>query len=234
MPRITITLPDGDELKFPLHDNSSDDILVRIGRMPDCDIVIPLPSVSGLHATITRNSSGYVLKDAGSTNGLIIDGEREDSVFLRPGKTVLIGEAVLRYEDDKPKEEEIASKWEESSEDSGEFSGLGAAAFDDEGDDLNFPDAKPLHYDGSESSGDEEDDGPVQPRRVVAKSYYLTIVLYTIVVFAVAFTVGIIYKHYVETGELLPYKWMGIESPKEKFIKESTAELQKATDAPTE
>jgi ABC transport system ATP-binding/permease protein len=59
----------------------------RIGRLPECDIVLPYPQVSGIHATIARAPDGGVLvTDMGSTNGTYVDGVR-----LHPKHPVRVG-----------------------------------------------------------------------------------------------------------------------------------------------
>ena len=50
--------------------------LVTIGRSGQCDIVIPSPLVSRLHATLTKQPSGWIIEDNGSTNGTFINAQR--------------------------------------------------------------------------------------------------------------------------------------------------------------
>jgi signal transduction histidine kinase len=65
---------------------------VILGRSPDCDVVIEDTFVSAKHARIEPASDGFILKDAGSTNGTWLDGARiEDATPLRPGATVVLG-----------------------------------------------------------------------------------------------------------------------------------------------
>jgi hypothetical protein len=47
-----------------------------IGSKPDCDLVVDLPRVSGHHCRLTRDDTGYVLEDLGSTNGTYVNGAR--------------------------------------------------------------------------------------------------------------------------------------------------------------
>jgi len=52
--------------------NTSPDI--EVGRSPDNDIVLDYPRVSKHHATILHDESkGYILRDAGSTNGTVVN-----------------------------------------------------------------------------------------------------------------------------------------------------------------
>jgi ABC-type multidrug transport system ATPase subunit len=50
--------------------------LVTIGRSGQCDIVIPSPLVSRLHATLIKQPSGWIIEDNGSTNGTFINAQR--------------------------------------------------------------------------------------------------------------------------------------------------------------
>ena len=64
-----------------------------IGRDGACDIVLPEPSASGRHARIIRTGGGYFeLQDLGSTNGIIVDGERIGRMTLLDGDTFIIGD----------------------------------------------------------------------------------------------------------------------------------------------
>lgn len=64
-----------------------------IGRDTSCDIVLPEPSASARHARIIRTGGGYFeLQDLGSTNGIIVDGERVERMTLLDGDTFTIGD----------------------------------------------------------------------------------------------------------------------------------------------
>ncbi len=49
---------------------------ITIGRSSGNDIVLRHPSVSRTHAVIFRQAQGYGIQDAGSTNGVLINGDR--------------------------------------------------------------------------------------------------------------------------------------------------------------
>src|SRR5262249_21062909 len=71
---------------------------VKIGRAPDCDLVLADPLASRHHAVLTRNATGYVIQDLNSANGLIINRVRTTSAALAPGDLIEIGKHVLVFE----------------------------------------------------------------------------------------------------------------------------------------
>lgn len=46
-----------------------------LGRAKDCDVVLPEREISRHHARIERDAAGYVLRDLGSRNGTVVNGE---------------------------------------------------------------------------------------------------------------------------------------------------------------
>jgi hypothetical protein len=74
--------------------------VVTIGRDITNDITINDPEVSRHHARLTRQASGYVMEDLGSTNGTFVNGQRLSGARpLQPGETIGLGETVtLAYE----------------------------------------------------------------------------------------------------------------------------------------
>jgi len=73
---------------------------IIIGRGNDCDIALPADtSVSRHHVMVAYEKGRHVLSDAGSSNGVYIDGNRvELSSILSAGELIQMGETVLRYE----------------------------------------------------------------------------------------------------------------------------------------
>ncbi|MEI7643248.1 MAG: FHA domain-containing protein [Chloroflexales bacterium] len=71
---------------------------ITIGRA-DCDVVLENPQVSRFHAQIDRAAGGAViLRDAGSTNGTFVNGQRLSGPHtLRPGDVIQIGVFKLIY-----------------------------------------------------------------------------------------------------------------------------------------
>ncbi|GAB4442334.1 MAG: FHA domain-containing protein [Chloroflexi bacterium OHK40] len=70
---------------------------ITIGRA-GCDIVLDNPQVSRFHAQIDRTQGGAVLRDAGSTNGTFVNGQRLSGPHtLRAGDVIQIGAFKLVY-----------------------------------------------------------------------------------------------------------------------------------------
>ena len=66
--------------------------LVTIGRSPEADVPLPSRSASWLHATVERDEEDRLLvKDRGSTNGTLLDGDAVDEEGAR-----IDADAVLR------------------------------------------------------------------------------------------------------------------------------------------
>ena len=64
-------------------------VLVRIGRGPDNEIVIPDESVSGSHATLERRGEEWFLRDWSSRNGTFVRQERIERETKLQGPTVI-------------------------------------------------------------------------------------------------------------------------------------------------
>ena len=55
---------------------------VRIGRGPDCDLVIEHPSISRAHAVLEAAPGGWRLRDLGSKNGSFVNGVAANDALL--------------------------------------------------------------------------------------------------------------------------------------------------------
>lgn len=94
MPRVTITVPgkNSQPYRFQL-----DRQLVTLGRGEDNDIAIDSGSVSVHHAEMHRIGGGYELRDVGSTNGIKLNGTRQETILLANGNEVKIGEVDFGF-----------------------------------------------------------------------------------------------------------------------------------------
>jgi diguanylate cyclase (GGDEF)-like protein len=77
---------------------------VTLGRALEADVRVNDALASRIHARITveRDPSGgasrYRLKDLGSTNGTLLNGERVTDAYLQDGDKLTIGDQLLRFE----------------------------------------------------------------------------------------------------------------------------------------
>lgn len=69
-----------------------------IGRSRDCDVVVPDPNVSRTHAEVRHIGMDYFLIDAGSTNGLTVNGQRVKRHALADGDVIVMGTTEIRVE----------------------------------------------------------------------------------------------------------------------------------------
>ncbi len=69
----------------------------RIGRERHCDLVIPDPSVSRLHAEVTLAGGRYVLREHGRTPTLLNDREVHGQQVLNVGDVIAIGQFRLEF-----------------------------------------------------------------------------------------------------------------------------------------
>ena len=72
--------------------------ITTMGRSRDCDIVVPDPNVSRVHAEVRHEGLEYVLVDLGSTNGIEVNGRRVLRHSLRDGDRVSLGGADVAVE----------------------------------------------------------------------------------------------------------------------------------------
>ena len=88
---------EGDLIKdqWVLHENQTE---ITIGRAADCHISLPVRWISRLHAVLRRQGGQFVLEDAGSKNGVFVNGQRVmkprpltdgDVIQLAPGLDLL-------------------------------------------------------------------------------------------------------------------------------------------------
>lgn len=72
----------------------------KIGRKPECDIILDDTAVSGEHAVVKTVGLKSTIADLDSTNGTFVESKRIKQHELRHGETIIIGEHSLLYRDD--------------------------------------------------------------------------------------------------------------------------------------
>ncbi len=85
---------------------------IRIGAMDDNDLVVNDETVSRYHCKIVQEASSWVLVDLGSTNGTFINRVRVREAFLKPGCSLGIGNAELKFQSADEKVEVVPSRRE--------------------------------------------------------------------------------------------------------------------------
>ncbi|MCC6231597.1 MAG: FHA domain-containing protein [Verrucomicrobiales bacterium] len=70
----------------------------RIGRSDQNEVVISDPSVSGTHAEIEAHEGHWVVRDAGSTNGTFVDGQRVTLAEVQAGQVFRLGNIQVGIE----------------------------------------------------------------------------------------------------------------------------------------
>jgi sigma-54 dependent transcriptional regulator, acetoin dehydrogenase operon transcriptional activator AcoR len=68
-----------------------------LGRDENADIVIPVTAVSRRHAEVRAERGRFLIRDLGSTNGVIVDGQRVDEAELETNAEVRIGDAIFKF-----------------------------------------------------------------------------------------------------------------------------------------
>lgn len=71
-----------------------------VGRDQACDIFIPDPHISRKHLSIDVVGDGTItVIDLGSTNGMVVNGERVPSAILHAGDAFTVGQTTFLVED---------------------------------------------------------------------------------------------------------------------------------------
>lgn len=70
---------------------------ISIGRLPDNQIVIDNPAVSGRHARVYREGNHYVLEDMKSTNGTFVNDKPIARHTLLEGDVILVAKHTLVF-----------------------------------------------------------------------------------------------------------------------------------------
>jgi pSer/pThr/pTyr-binding forkhead associated (FHA) protein len=70
---------------------------IVIGRSKDCDIRLPDPNVSRRHAEVRQEGTGYWILDLGSTNGLTVNGRRQQRAKLENEDRITVGSTDLVF-----------------------------------------------------------------------------------------------------------------------------------------
>ncbi|MCX7934897.1 MAG: FHA domain-containing protein [Planctomycetota bacterium] len=72
---------------------------LTIGRHQSCGLVLADPSVSACHARIEFEGGQYIIRDLGSTNGVLVNGQKVKAKALRPGMRIRLGKVSLGFKE---------------------------------------------------------------------------------------------------------------------------------------
>jgi len=101
--KLILFKKDGSQKAFPLPNNAT-----VIGRRHDCDLRIPLTSVSRRHCQLTYNKDTLKIRDLGSRNGTYLNDKPIDingEVTVQAGDYLKIGPLIFLLQiDGQPKE----------------------------------------------------------------------------------------------------------------------------------
>jgi pSer/pThr/pTyr-binding forkhead associated (FHA) protein len=93
MPKLTVRSETGESISHDLVEETQ-----TIGRAPENSIRLEDTSVSGRHAQIVVVGDNYYLKDVGSTNGTLVNGQPVTEVQLRAGDRIRFGKVEACFE----------------------------------------------------------------------------------------------------------------------------------------
>ena len=80
----------------PFDSYKLEDPVTKIGRdTAECKIILNDPEVSKIHAIIKKNIVSCMIEDNGSSNGIILNGERVNKAELTNGDEFIIGETTF-------------------------------------------------------------------------------------------------------------------------------------------
>ncbi|MBI5584205.1 MAG: FHA domain-containing protein, partial [Deltaproteobacteria bacterium] len=75
---------------------------VRIGRAGSNDLILQDNKVSRSHAEILFQDGNYWVQDLDSTNGVLVDDQRVQTVVLKPGNRIILGDTELLFKQEEP------------------------------------------------------------------------------------------------------------------------------------
>jgi hypothetical protein len=74
-----------------------DKLSTLIGRSKDCDVTLADPNVSRRHAEVRQEGTAYWILDLGSTNGLTVNGRRQQRAKLANEDRITLGSTELVF-----------------------------------------------------------------------------------------------------------------------------------------
>ncbi len=103
---VTLVLlkENGTRRAFPLPGS-----VTVIGRRSDCDLYIPVSSVSKRHCQLNRDKGVLKIRDLGSRNGTYLNGKRVEEVLVQAGDRLKVGPLTFVFQiDGQPEKIDIS------------------------------------------------------------------------------------------------------------------------------
>ncbi len=72
---------------------------VTLGRDAEADVSLPVSAVSRQHAQLFFSRGQWFVRDLGSTNGTLVDGQRVDEALVEPNAELRVGDAIFKFVD---------------------------------------------------------------------------------------------------------------------------------------
>src|SRR5690349_9929968 len=88
--KLVMFKSDGQRREFELSNPET-----TIGRAAECDLRIPLASVSRRHCLITIEEDAVNIRDLGSSNGTFVNNRRIQESPLNPGDVLVLGPVIF-------------------------------------------------------------------------------------------------------------------------------------------
>lgn len=105
MPKLVVNPTSGNKKEISIASR-----VISIGRDPSNDLVLSDSMVSRRHAILEQRDDVFVLRDNGSANGTLVNGDKVESEYtLRDGDLVAIGSARLLFQLDHPQGQQAAT-----------------------------------------------------------------------------------------------------------------------------
>lgn len=77
----------------------SNEAELKIGRSPDCGLILPLPGISRHHCRIVREGNAYCVEDLHSKNGTRVNDIYINKQKLNNKDRITLGDLVIRFEE---------------------------------------------------------------------------------------------------------------------------------------
>ncbi len=100
---LLLVKKDGSVKTFPMPSS-----VTVMGRRKDCDLRIPLDSISRKHCRLTTQDNGVKIRDLNSRNGTVINGKTIEEKDITAGDKLSLGPLTFVFQlDGKPDKFEI-------------------------------------------------------------------------------------------------------------------------------